>query len=302
MTARNRVTLTVGSVLFVIFISLLFCYQVRQSEVAFLTTFGKASDKVAPPGLHFRLPWPFQTVHKFDARVQGFEGKFEETLTKDSKNLLVLVYLGWKINQPQTFHRNFSGNLDEAKRNLESLVRSAKNAVVGQHPFRDFISTDPKELKFEVIEKEMLDSVRDQALANYGVEIKFLGIKRIGLPESTTEKVFMRMRTERERLVKQFEGEALREVEKIRSTAERERNELLARAEADAIRIRGQAEAEAAKAYQVFEKNPELAVFLQKNQSLGAVMKTRTTLIFDQRTPPFDLLTGTNAPARPAAK
>lgn len=300
MITRNRATLAIGGLLFLIFLSLLFCYQVRQNEVAFLTTFGRATETIQKPGLHFKWPWPIQKIHKFDARIQSFEGKFEETLTRDGKNLLVLVYVGWRVAEPQTFHRNFAGDVEDAKRNLESLIRSAKNAVVGRHPFRDFISTDPKELKFETIEKEMLDTVRDQARENYGIDLAFLGIKRLGLPESTTDKVFGRMREERNRLVKQFEGEAQREVEKIRSAAERQRNEILAKAEAEAIRIRGEAEAEAAKSYQVLESNPSLAVFLQKLRSMEQVTKERTTLILDQRTPPFDLLSGTNAPVTPA--
>ena len=61
-----------------------------------------------------------------------------------------------------------------------------KNAVVGQHTFADFISTDAKQLKFVDIEKEMLDNVKAQALQKYGISIEFLGIKKLGLPESVT--------------------------------------------------------------------------------------------------------------------
>jgi hypothetical protein len=43
-------------------------------------------------------------------------------------------------------------------------------------------------------------------------------------------------------------------------------------------------------------------VFLQKLASMEAVTKAQTTLILDPSTPPFDLLRGTNGPARPAGK
>lgn len=294
---RNPVTFVVGLVILLIFGSISFLFQVRESEVAFLTTFGKASDEVIKAGLHFKAPWPIQKVHRFDARVHNFEGKFEEAQTLDQRNVLVLVYVGWKITDPQKFNRSFPGGVDDAKRNLESLVRSAKNATVGTYDFSDFINTDPAKLKFDEIEKKMLDQVAGTAKDKFGLEVKSLGIKRLGFPESVTQKVFERMKEERQRLVKQFEGEGDRDATKIRSTAERERSEKLADAEAAATRMRGEAEKEAAEAYKKLEGNPALAVFLQKLASMEQVSKERATLILDQNTPPFDLLRSTNAPA-----
>ncbi|PAW83388.1 MAG: hypothetical protein B9S33_13910 [Pedosphaera sp. Tous-C6FEB] len=294
---RNPVTFVVGLVILVIFGSISFLFQVRESEVAFLTTFGRASDEVIKAGLHFKAPWPIQKVHRFDARVHNFEGKFEEAQTLDQRNVLVLVYVGWKITEPQKFNRSFPGGIDDAKRNLESLVRSAKNATVGTHNFADFINTDPAKLKFDEIESEMLAQVAGTAKEKFGLEIKSLGIKRLGFPESVTQKVFERMKEERQRLVKQFEGEGDRDATKIRSTADRERSEKLAAAEAAATEMRGEAEKEAAEAYKKLERNPALAVFLQKLASMEQVSKERATLILDQNTPPFDLLRSTNAPA-----
>jgi modulator of FtsH protease HflC len=297
---RNPVTFVVGLVILLIFGSISFLFQVRESEVAFLTTFGKADEAVIKPGLRFKLPWPIQKVHRFDARLHNFEGKFEEAQTLDQRNILVLVYVGWRITEPQKFNRSFPGGVDDAKRNLESLVRSAKNATVGTHNFSDFINTDPAKLKFDEIEKEMLAQVAGTAKEKFGLEVKSLGIKRLGFPESVTQKVFERMKEERQRLVKQFEGEGDRDATKIRSTAERERSEKLADAEAAATRSRGEAEKEAAKAYKTLEQNKELAVFLQKLASMEAIAKDRTTLILDQNSSPFDLLRSTNSLVRPA--
>ncbi len=297
---RNPVTFVVGLVILLIFGSISFLFQVRESEVAFLTTFGKADEAVIKPGLRFKLPWPIQKVHRFDARVHNFEGKFEEAMTLDQRNVLVLVYVGWRITEPQKFNRSFPGGVDDAKRNLESLVRSAKNATVGTHNFSDFINTDPAKLKFDEIEKEILLQVAGTAKEKFGLEVKSLGIKRLGFPESVTQKVFERMKEERQRLVKQFEGEGDRDATKIRSTAERERSEKLADAEAAATRSRGEAEKEAAKAYKTLEQNKELAVFLQKLASMEAIAKERTTLILDQNSSPFDLLRSTNSLVRPA--
>ncbi|MBI3875070.1 MAG: protease modulator HflC [Verrucomicrobia bacterium] len=295
----NQLAVTVGFILLVIFGSVLFFFEVRQSEVAFVSTFGRASDAVFPPGLHGKLPWPIQKVHKFDARVQAFEGKFEEALTSDGKPLMVQVYLGWHITDPQKYYSSFGGSARDAERNLEGLVGSAKNAVVGKHPFAHYVSTDPAQLKFTEVEKQMETAIQNEAQKRYGIKIEFLGIKRLGLPEAITQKVFERMKEERQRLVLKYQGEGNSRAIEITAEANRKRDEALATAEGDATRIRGQAEAEAAAAYRVLEQNPELAIYLQKLSTFEQTMKEKATLILDPRTPPFDLLRGANAPTAP---
>lgn len=291
---RNYLTVVIGGLLLAVFVVLLFFFQVRRNEVAFLTTFGKASPGTYPAGLHSKWPWPIQKVHKFDGRVQNFESKFEEALTKEEgKPILVAIYLGWKITDPQQFSSSFGGSLAAATSNLEGLIGSAKSAVVGKHPFSHFISTDPKELKFVEIEKEMLEAIQSQTQSKaYGIKVEFLGIKRLGLPEQITTKVFERMKQERQRLVDKYQAEGEGRAIEIRAEATRNRDQLISKAEAEATRIRGSADAEATEAYRVMEQNPALALFLQKLNSMELILKDKATLILDPRTAPFDLLRG----------
>jgi hypothetical protein len=67
-----------------------------------------------------------------------------------------------------------------------------------------------------------------------------------------------------------------------------------------AIRIRGEGEAKAAELLPVFELNPALANFDLRLKALEQSLKEKSTLIFDQRTPPFDLFQGfaTNRPSK----
>ena len=295
---RNPLTIAIGAVLLLIFVALLFCFQVRKSEVAIVTTFGKPTRTVVDPDLHWKLPWPIEKVHKLDQRIQNVDGKFEETLTSDGFNLMVMTYVGWRIKDPAAFFPKFArdsgdseSTIREAEKTLEAVVRSAKNEIVGQHPFSDFISTDEQKLKFGEIEKDILQKVQDRVAANnYGLEIKFLGIKKLGLPESVTQNVFERMQNERQVRVSaiQFEGEE--QAIKIKSAADRESAKLLADAEAEATRIRGQGEGEAAKSFAVFQQNPELANLILKLNALELTLKDKSTLVLDQSTPPFDLL------------
>lgn len=289
---RNPLTITVGAVLLVIFGLLLFVFQVRQSEVAVVTTFSKPTREITNANWYVKWPWPIEKVHWLDRRVQNLEGKFEEVLLPDGNNLLVQVYVGWTISEPRTFFPKFAGgSVTEAEKALDGLVRSVKNETVSKHPFSHFVSTDPKEIKFTEIEKEMLDKVRERVRANnYGIEVQFLGIKKLGLPESVTKTVFERMESERQVLVSkiQYEGEA--QANNIRTDADARSARLLADADAQATRIRGEGEAAAAKSFSIFKQNPDLANLLLKNSALEQILKEKTTLILDENTPGLDLL------------
>lgn len=297
---RNLLTLIIGAVLILVFALLLFTFQVRISEVAVVTTFGNPTRPLDKPGLYFKLPWPIQKVYKFDKRVQTFEDKLSEDLTADGNTLNTMVYVGWSISDPKAFFPKFAGgSVAEAEKTLEGILRSAKSGVVGRHPLSDFVNVDERKLKFDDIEKEIKDLVQSQLQANnYGIQVDLLGIKKLGLPESVTQAVFDQMTQERQRLVSkaQYEGEA--EAQTIRSAAERKAAEMLAAAEGEATRIRGQGEAEALASLRTFERNPELANFILGLRALEQSLKERSTLILDQRTPPFNLLQGiaTNKP------
>jgi len=289
---RNVMTLAIAAVLIVIFGLLLFVFQVRKSEVAVVTTFGKPDPRpYDQPGAYFKWPWPIQKVYKFDQRIQNFEDKFSENLTADNNNLLTSVYVGWQISDAATFFPKFAGgSVPAAQRMLESMLRSAKSAVVGKHTLSQFVNTSPQDLKFDAIENEIESAVQSQLQTNQcGIRLAFLGIKKIGLPPNVTEAVFQRMTSERQILISRFQYEGEAEAQKIKSTADRQAAETIANADAAATRIRGEGEAEAAKVLPVFQQNPELANFLLRISALQQSLNQRATLIFDERTPPFDL-------------
>jgi len=301
---RSRLTLITGVVVALIFATMLFTFQVRLTEVAIVTTLGKYAGDRALPGLYFRWPWPIQSIYRFDNRIRNFEKKYEQTTTRDGRMLMIEVFIGWRVANSEMFLERFGCEVARAEQILEGLLRDAKNGAVGQHPLGDFISVNEKDLKFDQIEREMLETVQAKAAAS-GLEVALLGIKQIGFPESVTAKVFERMKAEREQLVKQFKGEGDAEAIRIRSEADRERQRILDQAEAQATVAKGQAEAETAKLLETFEQDPELAIFLLKLDALEQSLKERTTLLLDSRVPPFDLFKGESAlpakgqPAKP---
>lgn len=289
---RNPITITIGVLLLVIFGLLLVFFQVRTTEVAMVTTFGRPSRAITEPGLGVKWPWPIQQVYKFDKRIQNFESQFEQVFTADGHSLLIKIYAGWNIAQPQVFFPKFGDSVARVEEALSGLARSAYSGVVGTHPFSDFISTDEKQLKFEQIEAEILQRIQQDVQANaYGVEVKFVGIKRVGLPESVTKLVFERMQAERQLLVQRIESEGRREASDIRTTANLASAKILSEADAEATKLRGEGDKLAAASLQTFQQEPELARFLMQLRTLEDFLSDRTTLILDTQTFPLNLLT-----------
>ncbi len=301
---RNVLTFAISAVLAVVFALLLFVFQVRRSESAVVATFGKPTGlSYTNAGAYFKWPWPIQKVYKYDQRIQNFEDKYSQNYTADSVTLLSSVYVGWKISDAGQFLQVFRGDpsvsLPNAQSKLEEMLRTAKAAAIGGHPLSDFVNADARALKFTAIEQEIEQSVQNQLRTNhYGMELEFLGFRKIGLPESVTQNVFDRMKTERQKLISLAENTGKSEAQKIQSAADAEAAKTIASAQAAATRIRGEGEAEAAKTLPIFQQNPDLAVFLLRIDALKQSLNQKSTLILDERTPPFDLFTHlpTNSP------
>jgi membrane protease subunit HflC len=93
-------------------------------------------------------------------------------------------------------------------------------------------------------------------------------------------------------LISRTESEGNAEADKIKSDADRRAAEQLAVARGRAVEIQSEGEAYAARYLATFQQNPELANFLFRLNALESSLKERSTLIFDQQTPPFDLFRG----------
>lgn len=288
---RNALLPVVGLMVAVLFVLLQVLVTVRQGEVAVLTTFGKPTRALTEAGLSTRWPWPIQRVYRYDQRTHILEGAFEQTLTQDGKNVLVALYAGWRVRDPIQFLERV-GTIEQAERNLDGLLRNYKNSTLGRFEFGNLVNVDAAVLRFDEIEKQMLAAVQPEASARYGVEVAFLGIHKIGLPEAITQKVFDRMRAERKEIAERYRSEGEAEAIRIRAQADSQRDQLLAKADADAKRTRADGDAQAAAYYQVFEKNPELAMFLRKLETMEEILKKNSTVVLSADTEPFDLLRG----------
>lgn len=284
-----------GLLIIALFTVMQLLFIVREGEVAVVTHLGRPVRALTEAGLYRRWPWPVQRIYTYDNRLRTLPGSFEEALTADGKNILLALYAGWRIADPIRFLERV-GTVEQAEINLDGLLRTYKNAAAGQYRFSQFVNTDATALRGEELEQKVLDQARAPALERYGVELRVVGIRKLGLPEAITQSVFERMRSERQALADGYRSEGEGEAIRIRAGADSERDQLLARAEADARRSLAQGEAEAAEQFKVFEKSPELALFLRKLDALEETLASKSTVVLSSDTQPFDLLRGgTNA-------
>ena len=286
----KNIAITIFILLVVIVLGLYFVsFQVRETECALVTTFGKPSSVIKEPGWYFKWPDPIQRRIKFDSRMRVLEAAIGETTTKGAIPIIVNTYVVWEIAEPLKFF-NAVGTVKEAENKLLSQINSTQNNVIGKHKFSEFVNSDQTKIKFEEIQNEMLNDLRQAVKDDYGIEIKTLGIKQLKVSEDVSKDVFARMRAERNRRTDATIAEGNAQATKIRTDADSKKTELLAAAEARAKAIRGQGDAEAAKYYKMLEEDPKLAMFLRDVEALKKILEKRSTIVLSADTEPFKLL------------
>jgi membrane protease subunit HflC len=269
----------------------LFSFQVSETEIAVVTTFGKAVEKKIEPGLHPKYPAPIQKVHKFDSRVRLYETKLEETTTRGGVPITVSNYVLWRIDDPLKFLETV-GSEDEAKDQLYPALRNTRNSIIGEYYFSQFVNSDPAKIEFDKIEADMESTLQAHALSEYGIRVEAVGIKQIGVSENVTKEVFERMKADRNSRTQKILSEGMAQAEKIKTNADMMKSELLAITNGEAAVIRGKGEAEAAEHYQKLEADPEFAMFLRDIEALGIILKDKSTIILNGETEPIKLLKG----------
>ena len=65
-----------------------FTFEVRQSQKAVVLRFGAIREEITDAGLYLKLPWPFETVTRYDSRLQYLESDNLETITQDKRNII----------------------------------------------------------------------------------------------------------------------------------------------------------------------------------------------------------------------
>ncbi|QDV92142.1 Modulator of FtsH protease HflC [Phycisphaerae bacterium RAS2] len=275
-------TLFVAAILLAVICLMMCAFQVRFTETAVVTRFDQIKEVIPAEqaGLHFKLPWPFEAVHRYDTRLRSFETEFRQIGTEDQKTVVLTAYATWRIRDGKQFLKAV-GREDTAGVKIRDMLENRVSIVLRGHPLSHLVNVNPDEMKFAQIEKEFLEGIKQPARDNYGIEVVSVGIKRLGIPESVTGEVFNRMKEDRTKTIKELSAEGDAKAREVRVTAEEISNKILARAAAYAKSIEGKGEAEAAKYYKEFDKNRALSDFLKKRETLLKVLAGQTTLVLD---------------------
>ncbi len=279
------------AVIFAIMALYLVSFQVRETESAFITRFGKPLEdrEITKPGLYFKWPTPIERVHRFDSRMRVLDVPPAETTTRGAVPIIVTTYVVWRVAEPLKF-LNAVGTVADANDAIRYRLNNAQNRVIGQHTFSEFVNSDPEKIQLADIQAEMLKDLQEPVRNDYGIEIKTLGIKQLKISEDVTKDVFERMRAERRRRTEATIAQGNAEATKIRTDADAKRTALLAAAEGRAKAIRGQGDAEAAQYYKMLQEAPELAMFLRNLESLLTTLRERATLVIPADAEPFSYL------------
>jgi len=253
--------------------STIFVVDQRQSAIVF--ALGEVKEVVTEPGLHFKLPPPFQNVVYIDNRIQTLDTPdADRFITAEKKNVLVDSFVKWRIADPRLFFVSFGGDERRAQDRLSQIVKAALNEEITKRTVREVISGERSKVMDAIQRKVAVEA------AQIGVEIVDVRLRRVDYVDQINNSVFDRMKSERARVANELRSTGAAESEKIRADADRQRVVLLAEAYRDAEKIRGEGDAKASQIYaQAFGKNPEFYKFYRSLEAYRASFKNRHDLL-----------------------
>jgi len=250
----------------------------------------KQGSLITESGLYFAVPW-VQKVYTYSQRLQMLEDQLEEIQTSDEKVVILQTYITWRIEDPYAFFKRVN-TIDRARKDLRAYLQDTKS-VFSQFRFDEMVNTDPSKLKLQEIELRAAEQLRQKLEATdqpYGIRVEQVGIRRLLLPEQTTTKVFERMKTTRQRLAQEARSEGEGQATTIKASAESAKKRILAFADRVANKIRAEGDREAGEALIVFQKAPDLAIFLRQLKTAERAFAPNSQFILNADFPLADFI------------
>lgn len=212
-------------------------FTVHQTQQALVIQFGNPKQAITEPGLHFKLPWPFQEVLYLDNRILNLDLPEEEVITQDTKRIVVDAYARWQITDPLRFYQTLI-NQDVAKVRLHPILSSNVRRVLGAATFAAALSDDRASLMLDI-----RDGVNAET-GNLGINILDVRIRRADLPAANSDAIYRRMQQERVREANEFRAVGEQISQEIRSRADRDATVIRAEATREGEILRGEGDGE----------------------------------------------------------
>lgn len=257
-------------------------YIVPQTASALVFQFGRQSrPAISNPGLYFKIPF-IETVTLIDKRVLDNDLRPQTVLASDQKNLVVDAFTRYRITDPLKFFQALN-NTRLANQTLERIVNDRVRSVLSGATTTQIINTNRSAL-MEKIQEEV--NREAQAL---GITVVDVRLSRVDLPRETTEAVFRRMKTDREREAAALRAQGAELAQQIRSSADAEVQVILGTANKEADELRGRGEADKTRIMaEAFSRDPEFSAFFRTLQAYEvSFQKGDTRMILSPDSPFF---------------
>ena len=274
MNSAKSMFITIGAVL-VLALAASSLFIVQEQQTALLLRLGEIVDSKFEPGLHVKVPI-VQNVQRFDKRLQTLDAKPEHFLTSEKKFVVVDSYVKWRIADVAQYYRSTRGDMITTSRLLGERINAALRDEFGQRTIHEVVAGERTAIMQELAKKA------DQGSADLGVEIVDVRIKQIDFPPEISNRVYERMRTERERVARELRAQGAEAAERIRADADRQKTEIVAEAYRDSEQIRGEGDAQAAKTYaDAFNQDAEFYAFWRSLKAYREVFSDGSMMVLD---------------------
>jgi membrane protease subunit HflC len=287
-------------------------YTVDETEQVVVTQFGKVIDHPkTEPGLYFKIPF-IQNANYFPKNLQEWDGDPGQIPTLDKTFIWVDTFARWKIVDPLKFFQTVS-NLTGALSRLDDIIDAAVRNLITSYPLIETVRRTDRELDtFEVgledmkdrrdlgsvklgrqkIEKQIMEQAEPK-LAEFGIEVVDVKIKRLNYVEEVQRSVFSRMIAERNQIAEKFRSEGTGEARKIEGDKEKEMKRITSEAYKTAQEVMGKADGTATKIYaDAFGLDPDFYSFVKTLRIYQETLDKETSLVLSTDTEFFKYLKG----------
>ena len=249
-------------------------FTVNQTQQALVLQFGEPKRTIQEPGLAFKMPF-IQDVVYYEKRVLSLIPQdAEEVILSDQKRLQVDAYARYQISDPLLFYQTVRNELG-ARGRLEAIIDSSVRRALGRETLASILTGQRND-----ITRSIGDEV-NASVASLGIKIIDVRLRRADYPEATSQNIFNRMKSEREREAKEFRATGEEEAQKIRADAEKTRTVIISEAQRTAQETRGAGDAEAIRTYaKSFGQDAEFFSFYRSMEAYrNAMGKSGTSMV-----------------------
>jgi membrane protease subunit HflC len=270
---RSRWLAAVAAIALALDLAFSSIFVISEGEQALVVRLGAPVAVIETPGLKLKLPF-IDTVYVTSTRSLLLEPQIEQAIMGDQKRLEVQPYARYRIVDPLRFYQAVRTR-EAADSQLGLLVSSAARRALGQVPLRALL-TDERGRILEAIKTEV--AAKAEPL---GVSVDEVRFRRADLPFETSQAIYDRMKSERQREAKELRAQGFEWAQQIQSKADRDRTVILSEAQRAAAVARGEGDAEANETLaDAFSKNPGFYTMVRALQTYkGALANSAPTMI-----------------------